>query len=183
VQRSNVSMFRSQAAQNMKAHTNTSKPRTTHFVWRLGGGLEIPLRRKVTQKMMTPKQINDKLRLWCEPLELGLWLTRVHTPLFSPARFRITTIPPARTPLLSSYALNLQMSKESEMARRFWETMRSLPFPSQANGSDPNYWGSLYYSWRPIGLESKYLNCVKEPNRDTWSRQGLHLPASDRKET
>jgi hypothetical protein len=30
----------------------------------LGGGLEILLRRKVTQKMMTPKQIKDKLRLW-----------------------------------------------------------------------------------------------------------------------
>lgn len=57
-------MFRSQAAKNMKAHTNTSKPRTTHFVWQLGAGLEILLRRKLTQKMMTPKQINDKLRLW-----------------------------------------------------------------------------------------------------------------------
>jgi hypothetical protein len=30
----------------------------------LGAGLEILLRRKLTQKMMTPKQINDKLRLW-----------------------------------------------------------------------------------------------------------------------
>jgi hypothetical protein len=57
-------MFRLQAAKNMRAHTYTSKPRTTHFVCWLGGGFEVLLRIKVIQKMMTPKQIKDKLRLW-----------------------------------------------------------------------------------------------------------------------